>query len=178
MDDAEMKTVIATQARDIIATRRFDAPRALVWRAWTDPQMMAAWWGPETYTATATMDVREGGAFCLTMHSPDGGDYPIPGTFGEIIENETLVMIMRIDNQPEDWHAHLKAVHAGLGGIPEQYSRDPIVMRVTFSGDNPTTVTVRQTFTNTLMRDVHIGLGSGIGWNSSFNKLDAILAQA
>lgn len=76
-------------------TRVFDAPRELVWKAWTDPEQVARWYGPRGFStprSTITMDVRRGGAFALTMvDDDDGTEYPSGGTFLEVEEPERLV---------------------------------------------------------------------------------------
>jgi uncharacterized protein YndB with AHSA1/START domain len=57
--------------------RIFNAPRELVWRAWTEPTHIAKWWGPKGFTNTIyEMDVRPGGVWRFMMHGPDGVDYP------------------------------------------------------------------------------------------------------
>ncbi len=65
-----------------------------MWRAWTDPEHVASWFGPRGLTtpvATITMDVRPGGAFELTMVSDDDGtEYPAGGEFTEVVEPERL----------------------------------------------------------------------------------------
>ena len=68
-------TAVNADGLDLVLSRLFDAPRALVFRAWTDDRMMSQWWGPHGYTATARLDARTGGRFELTMHGPDGVDY-------------------------------------------------------------------------------------------------------
>ncbi|HMG25415.1 MAG TPA: SRPBCC domain-containing protein [Acidimicrobiia bacterium] len=81
--------------QEFTITRVFDAPRELVWKAWTDPDQMARWYGPRgisTPRSTITMDVRPGGAFELTMvDDTDGSQYPSGGTFLEVEEPERLV---------------------------------------------------------------------------------------
>ncbi len=81
--------------REFTITRVFDAPRELVWKAWTDPDQVARWFGPRGFTtprSTIRMDVRPGGGFELTMVSDDDGtDYPSGGTFLEVEEPERLV---------------------------------------------------------------------------------------
>ncbi len=63
--------------REIEITRVFDAPRELVFRAWTERQHLAQWWGPHGFTiSTKTFDFKEGGVWLFTMHGPDGRDYP------------------------------------------------------------------------------------------------------
>ena len=60
---AKSKEATVPPDREFVITRVFDAPRALVWKAWTDPKHMAQWWGPHTFTnPVCEMDVRPGGA--------------------------------------------------------------------------------------------------------------------
>jgi uncharacterized protein YndB with AHSA1/START domain len=64
----------------IVITRIFDAPRELVWKAWTDPKHMAQWWGPQGFTnPVCELDVRVGGAWRIVMRSSDGIEYPCGG---------------------------------------------------------------------------------------------------
>ena len=169
-------TLVTTQRRDLILTRHFAASRALVFRAWTDPQMMAAWWGPEGMTTTAQMDVRPGGEFTLVMHDGKGGDYPILGRFETVVANELLVMIMEVERHPPEWHAMIRAKYEELGGKPEDYVGGPIPTVITFTDDGDgTEVTVRQTFPLALVRDAHVALGNPVGWRGSFAKLDTLL---
>jgi uncharacterized protein YndB with AHSA1/START domain len=83
---------------DIVRT--FDAPRALVWKAWTDPKMMAEWFGPRQFTSSVPeYDVRAGGKLRIVMHGPDGNDYPMKGVFREVTPPEKLVFSnIAIDN--------------------------------------------------------------------------------
>ena len=75
----------------IIATRELDAPRELVWRAWTDPKHLAQWWGPDGFTTTTSaFDMRPGGAWRFVMHGPDGRDYDNLITFEEIVRPSLL----------------------------------------------------------------------------------------
>ena len=78
--------------RELVIARDFDAPRELVWDAWTQPQHVAQWWGPNGFTNTILeMAVRPGGVFRLTMHGPDGTDYPNRIVFREVVRPERLV---------------------------------------------------------------------------------------
>ena len=78
--------------RELVITRIFDAPRELVWKAWTDPKRLARWWGPNGFTnPVCELDVRPGGAIRIDMTGPDGVLYPIRGVFHEIVEPERLV---------------------------------------------------------------------------------------
>lgn len=78
--------------REIVVSRRFDAPRELVWQAWTDPQAIAEWWGPRGFDAPpCEIDLRPGGKFQIDLNGPDGKIYPCKGTFREIVEPERIV---------------------------------------------------------------------------------------
>lgn len=78
--------------REIITTRVIDAPRKLVWEAWTDREQVAHWWGPDGFTNTIhEMDVRPGGVWRFVMHGPDGVDYQNKIVFEEIVMPERLV---------------------------------------------------------------------------------------
>ena len=77
---------------ELVITRTFDAPRSLVWQAWTDPQHIMQWWGPKGFNnETCASDLRVGGRFVLEMRAPDGNVYPCIGTFREIVEPERIV---------------------------------------------------------------------------------------
>jgi uncharacterized protein YndB with AHSA1/START domain len=73
-------------------TKMLKAPAELVWKVWTDPEHMACWWGPNGFTNTIhTMDVKAGGEWRLTMHGPDGKNYPNKSVFIEITPLKKIV---------------------------------------------------------------------------------------
>lgn len=76
-----------TADREISTERIFDAPRSLVWQAWTAPEHISQWWGPIGFTTTTkTFDFKPGGQWIHTMHGPDGTDYPNEITFKVVDE--------------------------------------------------------------------------------------------
>lgn len=78
--------------RSLIATRVIDAPRELVFEAWTDPKHLAQWWGPDGFTTTTrSFDMRPGGVWRFVMHGPDGRDYQNRITYDEIVRPERIV---------------------------------------------------------------------------------------
>jgi uncharacterized protein YndB with AHSA1/START domain len=78
--------------RELAITRIFDAPRELVFKAWTDPKRLQRWWGPKGFTnPVCEVDVRPGGAILIHMRGPDGVIYPMTGVFHEIVAPERLV---------------------------------------------------------------------------------------
>ena len=71
---------------DFVLTRVLDAPRTLVFQAWTDPRHVTHWWGPKGFSnPVCEMDVRPGGAHRVVMRSSDGVDYPITGFYQEVV---------------------------------------------------------------------------------------------
>ena len=82
--------------QELLTTRIFDAPRDLVFKAWTDPERLQRWWGPKGFTnPVCEVDVRPGGAIRIHMRAPDGIVYPMTGVFHEIMEPERLVFTSR-----------------------------------------------------------------------------------
>jgi uncharacterized protein YndB with AHSA1/START domain len=81
-----------TSDREIVVSRVFDAPRTLVFKAWTDPQHRAHWWGPNSFSITThEMEFKPGGVWLFVMHGPDGRDYQNKVVYVEIVEPERLV---------------------------------------------------------------------------------------
>jgi uncharacterized protein YndB with AHSA1/START domain len=82
-------------AQDITITRVFDAPREALWKAWTEPDQIASWWGPHGWTnplSKISMDVRPGGAFrIVSISDADGTEMPSQGLYRDVVEPERLV---------------------------------------------------------------------------------------
>ena len=92
--------------REIATTRVLDAPRDVVWRAWTDPEQVVQWWGPKGFTTTIEeMDVRPGGVWRHTMHGPDGTDYPNRVVFLEVREPGCLAYLHGEPGEPDHFFA-------------------------------------------------------------------------
>lgn len=142
---------------ELCITRHFDAPRRLVFDAWTRPEHLKHWQGaPVGLTVTTDVyDFRPGGMFRICMHSPDGIDYWLEGVYREIVEPERLVF-----------------THHWLD--PEGRPRQETLVTITFAeGAGGTDLTLRQTgFASVGSRDGH-----GEGWNSTFDRLAGYLYQ-
>ena len=81
----------AASDREIVIRRAFQAPRELVYRAWTDPHHIGHWWGPTGFTTTThEMDVRPGGVWRFIMHGPDGTDFLNKIVYVEVAPPERL----------------------------------------------------------------------------------------
>jgi len=82
----------ATAGGEVAITRVFDAPRELVFKAFTERERLMRWWGPRGFTTPlCELDVRPGGAIFLHMRAPDGTVYPMAGVYKEIVPPERLV---------------------------------------------------------------------------------------
>jgi uncharacterized protein YndB with AHSA1/START domain len=81
-----------TADRELLLSRKLNAPIDLVWEVWTKPEHIANWWGPDGFTNTIhTMDVVPGGEWDFVMHGPDGTNYKNKSIFKEIILHKKLV---------------------------------------------------------------------------------------
>ncbi len=85
----------ASEVERMVVTRVFDAPRELVWKAWTEPKYVMQWWGPEGFTApVCQMDFRVGGKSLCCMKSPDGQEFWNAIEYHEIVPHEKIVSSM------------------------------------------------------------------------------------
>jgi len=94
MTDAPLGRGQPSVDREFTITRVLDAPRHLVWRAWTDPEQLAKWFGPRGFSTPLdgiSMDVRPGGTIEFVMVSEDGTELLNGGTYLEVVEPERLV---------------------------------------------------------------------------------------
>jgi uncharacterized protein YndB with AHSA1/START domain len=165
---AKGKTPVAV-SRDLVIERVFDAPRELVWRAWTDCEHVKKWWGPKDFTApSCEIDLRVGGKYLFCMRDADGKDYWSTGLYKEIAEPERLVCT---DSFADERGNVVSATHYGMG------DDIPLEMLIT--------VTLADQGGKTKMTLRHEGFpagehfdGANEGWNQSFDKLDASLRKA
>jgi uncharacterized protein YndB with AHSA1/START domain len=82
----------STHDREITISRKLNAPVDLVWEAWTKPEHIANWWGPNGFTTTINkMDLTNDGEWNLVMHGPDGTDYKNKSIFKEVVLHKKIV---------------------------------------------------------------------------------------
>ncbi len=153
--------------REVVIQRVFDAPRELVWKAWTDPQHVMRWWGPKGFTApSCRIDFREGGSYLYCMRSPEGQDYWSTGVYREIV---LLERIVATDSFADEHGNVVPATHYGMSADV------PIEMLVT--------VTFEDLAGKTKLTLRHAGLpaelrtDAGQGWSESLDKLAEALKQ-
>jgi uncharacterized protein YndB with AHSA1/START domain len=169
MDTTTTNSPAATAAEgELVITRIFDAPRELVWEAWTEPERCKRWWGPKNFTTPfCRIDLRVGGAYLNCMRSPEGQDYWSTGVYREIVEPSRLVCT---DSFADEEGNVVPASHYGMSG------EWPLELLVTVTFEE------QEGRTRLTLRHVGIPAGEmreqcGAGWNESFDKLADSLAK-
>ncbi len=171
--DAYMAMTYDVTEREIALARNIDAPRTLVYRAFTDAEHLAKWFGPHGFTNECTIDPRVGGNLRLVMIAPDGVRYPIDGVYLEIVEPARIVCTWTLFGHPPAWHTMLNDAMAAIGGgKPTLHS----VVTFTFAEQRgQTLLTIKSTFDSVAERNAFASMGMNDGWNQSLGKLEASL---
>lgn len=105
-----------TADREIVQSRLLDAPRELVFAAWTDPKQIVQWWGPRGFTTTShEMSVTPGGVWRFVMHGPDGRDYKNKIIYTEVVKPERLVYRHAGEEEHEDVRFHVTVTFQAQG---------------------------------------------------------------
>jgi uncharacterized protein YndB with AHSA1/START domain len=154
----------------MVVTRVFDAPRELVWKAWTDPNYVVQWWGPKGFTAPfCEIDFRVGGKFLCCMRAPDGQDFWNAGEYHEIILHEKIVYSMYFAD------AKGNKVEAAQYGIERDKAMDDVHDVITFEdfGNGQTKLTL---IGNDSMESAK-NSGEVEGWNQILDKFAAVVAE-
>ena len=112
-----MTTSTDISNREIVITRTLNAPRELVWKAWTTPEHVQHWWGPNGFTNTIhEMEVKPGGVWRFMMHGPDGTDYPNKIIFEEVVKPEKLVYRHSRDDENDPYYFRSTVTFEETGG--------------------------------------------------------------
>ncbi len=97
--------------QEILITREFDAPRELVFKACTDPQLIPQWWGPRNLsTEVDKMDVRPGGQWRFINRDADGKAYAFHGVYHEVLAPERIIDTFEFEGLPETGHVTLETM--------------------------------------------------------------------
>ena len=166
----------ATKLKELVITREFDAPRERVWKAWTDPEMVRRWWGPEGFSAPSIkIDLRVGGKYIFAMQGPPGSQLEEvgynAGVFKEVVPNEKLVLTIYMSDKD------------GKMVDPTEYGMDPdftkessytILFEDIGSGRTRLSLVFPKPESEAEYQAI---LKSGMeeGWNSQLNKLEQAL---
>ena len=162
------------KTRDLLVTRIFDAPVELVWKAWTDPEHVMKWWGPDYFTSpSAKIDLRVGGTSIVCMRAPKefgGMDMYSTWVYKEIVPLKQLEFIQNL----ADDNGNL--IDPAKFGLPPEFPRDTRTV-VTFKdlSNGKTEMTVTQY--NMPTSDTEMGKNAELGLNQSLDKMAAIFAN-
>jgi uncharacterized protein YndB with AHSA1/START domain len=160
----------SNKGNELIITRIFNAPRKLVWNAWTNPDMFMQWWGPKDFTSPISkIDLRVGGEYFNCMRSPDGQDFCSKGIYREVVELERLVMTDSFANKEGNM------VPASYYGLSPDF---PMEMKITVTfkeQEGKTKLTLKHSDVKSL-NDTDLN-DMQQGWNESFDKLADIMAK-
>jgi uncharacterized protein YndB with AHSA1/START domain len=145
--------------RELVLCRIIDAPRAKVFKAWTDAETLKKWFAPLPWTTPhAQLDVRPGGSSVITMRSPEGADFPNAGTFLEVVPNEKLVFT---DAFKKAWE-------------PSDKPFMTVVLTFEDAGAGKTRYTARVRHWSVADREAHEKMGFHVGWGLCTDQLEAL----
>jgi uncharacterized protein YndB with AHSA1/START domain len=158
---------------DFVISRVFDAPRALVFKTWTDPKHMARWWGPHGCTnPVCELDPRIGGAWRIVGRGPDGSEHPTSGFFHVVVEPERIVMSINHSEMSDNFHDQVKPGRDRSKGKP---ALEALITVIFDEQGGKTTVTIRQRFESAAVRDAIVRMGLSEGWSQSLERLRAVV---
>lgn len=157
-DEVGVTTFTTPSDRELVAIRVVEAPRSIVWEAWTNPEDVPHWLlGPEGWTMpVCEIDLRPGGAWRYVWHGPDGSTMEMRGVFREISPPERLV-------NTEEWVG---------GGWPETVNTVVLTEE-----DGKTTITCTVLYASKEAREAALGTGMKDGWSASYDRLDRYLPE-
>jgi uncharacterized protein YndB with AHSA1/START domain len=148
-------------SRELMLTRLIDAPREVVYKCWTTPELLVQWFAPLPYTTSkAELDVRAGGSSLVVMRSPEGVDMPNPGIYLEVVPNEKIVAT--------------DAFHSAW--VPS--AKPFMTLILTFEDeDGKTRYTARVRHWTVEDRESHEKMGFHQGWGQCTDQLAALAAK-
>ena len=143
---------MASQETTLHLKRTLAASREKVFRAWTDPEALKRWWGPEGFsTPTVEIDLRVGGKYRIAMRSPHGDTYQLVGTYREVRPPEKLVYTWAWEAEPEQ-------------------GETLVTVEFLDRGDSTEVVLTHELFPSEKVRDEH-----SKGWTGSLDRLPQAL---
>lgn len=159
MADKKNITVIAEPGKqEYFITREFDAPRELVFQAFTDPELVSQWWGPRRLSTTVDqMDVKVGGQWRFLNRDPQGNEYAFHGVYHEVRAPERIIDTFEFEGLPEAGHVCLETLT--LEALPGGRTR----------------LTTQSVFQSVPDRDGMLQSGMEEGLNDSYERLAELL---
>ena len=159
--------------RELVITRVFEAPRELVWKAWTEPELFKQWWGPKIFKVPhISIDFRVGGKYLVCMQSEIGEEswkkgIWVTGVYKEIVPMERLVMTDSFSDEKGDV---VPATYYGMN------ANIPLEMLVTVTFEDYGQGQTRMTLKHEVIPTGEYSKGANQGWSESFDKLAEVLA--
>jgi uncharacterized protein YndB with AHSA1/START domain len=159
METDVQSTDIFPVDRELVLSRLIDAPRASVFKAWTDPNLLRQWFAPRPYTTpVAKLEVRPGGASFIVMKGPDGSEIPNAGVYLEVVPNERLVFT---DAFTRAWE-------------PKEGAPFMVVIVTLADEGGKTRYTARVRHWTVDARKQHEDMGFHTGWGICADQLEAV----
>lgn len=145
----------------ILITREFAAPRHLVYRAWTTPELVKRWWsGHHGTTTEVVLDLRVGGQWRYVLKTPEGFEVAFHGEYREIVPDERIVYT---------------EVYEMPGADPLPAADEPVnTLTLTDAGDGRTILTLLVQTTTKELRDLIFGSGMESGVQEQFNLIEEL----
>ena len=146
--------------QELFITREFDAPRELVFRAFTEPDLLIQWMGPRNLTMTIDVyEARQGGSYRYVHSDAEGNSYAFRGVFHEINAPERAIQTFEFEGMPEAGHVSLET--ATFEMLP----------------DDRTRVIMHSVFRSVADRDGMVMSGMEGGLTDGFSRLDELLSK-
>ena len=158
---AKTVTILAEPGKqEIVITREFDAPRELVFKAFTDPALIPQWWGPRYLsTEVDTLDARPGGQWRFINRTADGNEFAFHGVYHEMLAPERIIDTFEFEGLPETGHVTLETMT--LEALPGGRTR----------------LTTQSVFQSVADRDGMLQTGMEDGVNDSYDRLAELLTK-
>ncbi len=160
--------------REFVITREFDAPRDLVWKAWTERDRLMQWFGPKGFTMTqAKLDLRPGGIFHYCLRGPDGKDMWGKFVYREVEPPQRIVLVNSFSDEKGNLTRH---------PMSPTWPREMLSTTTFVERNGKTTITIRWSPLNPTdaerktFDESHEGMK--IGWTGTFDQLAEYLAKA
>ena len=153
----------------MVVTRVFNAPRELVWKAWTEPKYVMQWWGPKGFTSpVCKMDFRVGGKFLCCMRTPDGQEFWNGGEYHEIVPYEKIVSSMYFSDAEGN---KVEPEHYGIEHEAIEDAHDVTLFEDLGNGQTKLTFIGNETGENATKS------GQAEGWSQILDKFATVVAQ-
>lgn len=156
-----MSLPVAKPQFELSLTRLIDVPRAKVFRAWTDPELLKQWWGPHGMTTPeCEMQLWVGGLFRTLMRAPDGAEYPTQGVYLEIVAPRRIVFT---DAFGPGWVPSPKAFMTAVVQLDDEHGK--------------TRYTATAMHWSEADRQAHENMGFHDGWGQSLDRLISLVTE-